>query len=61
MARYTVTWGEEVKTIRADSEADAWTEFAKGNDTAYRHPHLYDRSFEVLDEYEQENPVLPGE
>lgn len=58
MPRYTVTWGDDEKVVTAENETDAWSEFAKGHDLAYRCPHLRERTIEVVDEYEESNPEL---
>ena len=51
--RYDVTWGDDTKRVYAESEADAWSEYARGNDLAYRCPHLHTRTIVEVDENEQ--------
>lgn len=50
MNQYTVTWGDESQVVSANSEQDAWAEFAKGNDHASRHPKHQERKVELVPE-----------
>lgn len=50
---WSVTWGDVTQAVYAENEADAWAEFARGNDLALRCPQLYERTILPYEEMQE--------
>jgi hypothetical protein len=60
MDMWSVTWGDTTQAVYAESEQEAWNEFARGNSLAQSHPHLYERTiapYEAMQEFDDPGVV----